>query len=151
MKKLFEESIFTRNVLVGLLDAYTHNQLIHIPAEFNNSIFWNIAHLMVTPQLLCYRRSGLDIEIDEKYVKRYGKGSKPSDDISVNDVNYVREHLNKSVLKIKSDYEKGRFQKYEAYMTSTGIELTCIEDALRFSAFHDGIHLGIILSLKKLV
>jgi len=29
--------------------------------------------------------------------------------------------------------------------------LTSLEEALQFSAFHDGIHLGVVLSLKKLV
>jgi hypothetical protein len=36
-------------------------------------------------------------------------------------------------------------------MTSTGIELKTIDDALGFSTFHDGIHLGVVLSLMKII
>lgn len=151
MNKIFEESLFTRNSLMKFLDAYTHDQLTNIPSNFNNSIFWNIGHLLVTPQLICYRRCGLEIEIDSEIVKRYGKGSRPGDEVAVSEIKYVKDHLINSFLKIENDYKKGMFQEYDPYMTSTGIELTCIEDALRFSAFHDGIHLGIILSLKKLI
>jgi hypothetical protein len=36
-------------------------------------------------------------------------------------------------------------------MTSAEIELKSVEDAISFSAYHDGIHLGIVLSLLKIV
>jgi len=55
------------------------------------------------------------------------------------------------VLKTQSDYKAEVFKEYRNYMTSTNIELCNIEEALAFSAYHDGIHLGVILSIMKLV
>ena len=64
---------------------------------------------------------------------------------------HMQEHLLKSIATLRDDYYKGVFSNYEPYLTSTKIELSSIKEALNFSAFHDGIHLGIILSLKKIV
>ena len=151
MLKYFEEALFTRQTLMKFLESFSVEELNRVPPQFNNSIFWNIAHLLVTPQLICYRRSGLDLQIDEALVKKYAKGTKPDGEAEVNEIDIVKRHLVSSAQRIEKDYKDGLFQNYEPYMTSTGIELTTIEDALRFSTFHDGIHLGVILSLKKLV
>ena len=40
---------------------------------------------------------------------------------------------------------------FKPYMTSTGIGLNNIEDAISFSTYHDGIHLGIVISQMKIV
>ena len=151
MDKIFETALFTRKALINLMEAKSREELVKIPENFSNSIFWNIAHLLVTPQLLCYRRSGLEIRIDEEMVAKYGKGTKPTEVILDKDIDYVKEHLLKSIATLRDDYYKGVFSNYEPYLTSTKIELSSIKEALNFSAFHDGIHLGIILSLKKIV
>ena len=75
MEKLFETALFTRVSLLNILESKSYEELVHIPKEFKNSIFWNIAHLLVTQQLLCYKLSGLEIKIDQDLVSKYGKGA----------------------------------------------------------------------------
>jgi len=151
MDKLFETAIFTRKSLLQIMETRNDEDLVKIPDNFRNSIFWNIAHLMVTQQLLCYKLSGLELRIDEEMVAKYGKGTLATAEVSKNDIDYVKENLLALVIKMKEDYEKGLFGHYKPYMTSANIELSNIEDALKFSAYHDGIHLGVILSLMKIV
>ena len=151
MDKLFETAIFTRNSLLKIMETRSYEELVKIPHNFKNSIFWNIAHLLVTQQLLCYRLSGFDLTIDEEMVSKYGKGAIATSNVSIEDIDYVRANLLVLVDKLKEDYEKGKFENYKSYMTSTNIELCDIEDALTFSNFHDGIHLGVVLSIMKIV
>jgi len=151
MDKIFETAIFNRNAMVSFLDKMTHEQLVKIPENFNNSIFWNIAHILVTHQLLTYKLSGLPITIDKNLVEKYTKGSTPTSNVSVEEVAYVKNNLVSSVLKVQEDYKNGVFKNYTPYPTSVGISLNSIEESLQFMCFHDGIHLGIILSLKKVV
>ena len=132
------------------MESRNFENLIRIPAGFNNSIFWNIAHLLVTQQLLCYKLSGLDLMIDEDMVSRYGKGAVATAEVSIEDIEYVKNNLLKMTINLKEDYTKESFKQFKPYMTSTGIELLDIDDALKFSGFHDGIHLGIVLSLMKI-
>ena len=151
MDKLFETAIFTRKSLLKIMETRSYEELVKIPDNFRNSIFWNIAHLLVTQQLLCYRLSGLDLTIDEEMVSKYGKGAVATSEVSIKDIDYVQGNLLISVNKLKEDYFKGKFENYKSYMTSTNIELRGIEDALTFSNFHDGIHLGVVLSIMKIV
>ncbi len=151
MNIIFETAIFNRKVLENLLKELTYHQLVKIPKGFNNSIFWNIAHILVTQHLLVYKNSGLPMDLDENIIKKYSKGSKPSTEIPEIEIDYVMKNLLSSVLKTQKDYEKHLFKQYEVYHTSVKISLNNVEEALKFSAFHDGIHLGVILSLRKIV
>ncbi|MCK5637360.1 MAG: DinB family protein, partial [Flavobacteriaceae bacterium] len=45
MNLIFETAIFNRKVLANLIDELSYKQLTEIPENFNNSIFWNIAHI----------------------------------------------------------------------------------------------------------
>lgn len=151
MEKLFETALFTRMSLLKILESKSYEELVHIPKNFNNSIFWNIAHLLVTQQLLCYKLSGQEIKIDKDLVGKYGKGATANSEVEHSDIQYVKDHLVPAMKQTIKDYHEGLFGNYAAYMTSTGIELKNVEDAIGFSALHDGIHLGIVLSLIKIV
>ena len=150
MEKIFETAIFTRESLLKIMEERNHESLVKIPGGFNNSIFWNIAHLMVSQQLLFYRLSGMDLIIDEDMINKYGKGALATAEVPIEDIEYVKNNLLEMSIKLKEDYTKGSFEHFKPYMTSTGIELLNIDDALKFSGFHDGIHLGMVLSLMKL-
>lgn len=151
MDKTFETAIFNRKVLVNFIKELTHQQLITIPVNFNNSIFWNIAHTLVTQQLLIYRFSGLPLNIKSDIIEKYTKGSKATKQISKEEIEYVKSKLVSTIVKTQEDYNQGLFKHYDPYLTSVDISLNNINDALKFNTFHDGIHLGVILSLKKLV
>lgn len=151
MDKQFEISVFTRTTMLNILESRSYDDLVKIPVHFRNSMFWNIAHLLVTQQLLCYRMSGLDLKIDEGFVNRYGKGSEATENVDVSDIAYVKQHLLLAMKQTQKDYEQGLFKNFKPYMTSTGVELQSIEDAIGFNAFHDGIHLGVVLSQMKIV
>lgn len=151
MEKIFEASLFTRESFLKIMEKHSYRELVKIPDNFRNSIFWNIAHVLVTQQLLCYRLSGLDIQIDEGFVKRYGKGSLATEEVEMADIEYVKSNLLSAMKQTQEDYNKKSFGTYKPYLTSTGIELKSIDDAVNFSGFHDGIHLGIVLSIMKLV
>ena len=151
MNLIFETALFNRRALKGFLEELTYVQLTKIPNNFNNSIFWNIAHVLVTQQLLVYEFSGLPKGIDDDIIAKYRKGSKPTSRVSKEDINYVKNNLISTIEQIQKDYKNGIFKEYEAYHTSVDITLKNIDDALKFNTFHDGIHLGVILSLKKIV
>lgn len=151
MEKLFETALFTRRSLLKILESKTYEELVAIPENFRNSIFWNIAHLLVTQQLLCYKLSGLEIKIDKDLVIKYGKGAVATKEVDNSDIQYVKSHLVAAMEETRKDYQNGVFNEFSPYMTSTGIELKSIEDVLGFNALHDGIHLGVVLSLMKVV
>lgn len=145
----FDITLKNRNIMASFLDSFSLDELNKVPAEFNNNLIWNIAHLVVTQQLLTYGLSSLPMLISENMVKKYRKGSKTEDDVSQGEVDEIKELLFSTIEKTKEDYKKGFFKNYKEYTVSTKSTLTNIEQAIAFNNFHEGIHLGYILAMKK--
>ena len=112
MEKLFETALFTRSSMIKILESKSYEELVKIPDNFKNSIFWNIAHLLVTQQLLCYRLSGLDLKIEEAMVEKYGKGSVAVEEVNREDINYVKEHLINASQNLFEDYKNDVFKSF---------------------------------------
>ena len=73
------------------LEKYTLEQLNTIPEGFSNTIFWNIAHIVVTQQLLVYKLSGLPMQVSDDLVEKYRKGTKPEQDATQEEVDLIKK------------------------------------------------------------
>lgn len=151
MHKVFETLRFNRRTYLDFLNQYTPKQLNHIPDNFNNSMIWNIIHTVVTEQLLIYDLSGLPMNISKDYVSRFRKGTRPGKEVTPEEISYIKNLLISLIDNTEKDYYSGIFKEYKPYLSSTGITLNNVDEALIFNMFHEGIHLGVILSIKKLV
>lgn len=149
LKNALEITKVNRKALAKILDHFSLEKLNKIPPGFKNNLFWNIAHVVVTQQLLVYGLSGLDKNIPEDWIELYKKGTSTQRDASEKELAQLQGLLFSTVEQTEKDIEANIFQKYSAYMTSTGFELKSIADAFNFNNFHEGIHLGYILALKK--
>jgi hypothetical protein len=151
MNALFELTATSRKMVAPYLEKYTLEQLNTIPEGFSNTIFWNIAHIVVTQQLLVYKLSGLPMQVSDDLVEKYRKGTKPEQDATQEEVDLIKSLLFSTVEQMKSDYDNKLFQNFNEYPTSTGFTLHNVEEAIEFNAFHEGLHIGILMSLRKFV
>lgn len=151
MNALFELTTTSRKLVAPFLEKYTLKQLNTIPEGFSNNIFWNVAHIVVTQQLLVYKLSGLPMHVSDEMVEKYRKGTKPEQEVTQSEVDELKELLFSTVEQMKNDYDNHVFQNYTEYPTSTGFTLHSVEEAIKFNAFHEGLHIGILMSLRKLV
>lgn len=151
MNALFELTSTSRKLAASYLDKFTLEQLNTIPDGFNNNLFWNVAHIVVTQQLLVYKLSGVPMLISDDLVEKYKKGTKPEQTVTQDEVELIKGFIFSTVDQMKRDYENNVFQNFTEYPTSTGYILHTVEDAIKFNSFHEGIHLGVLMSLKKLV
>nr|WHW29867.1 DinB family protein [uncultured bacterium] len=151
MQKQFEILRANRIQILKIIEPLSINQINKIPEGHRNSIAWNMAHLVVTHQLLCYKHSGLNILVTEEMVEKYQKGTVPQNEMTLEELDYVKEQLLALVDTFEEDYKANIFREYQAYPTSAKVILNDITDAFQFNNFHEGIHLGVILSLKKQV
>jgi hypothetical protein len=140
-----------RALFLKIIEGLTLEQVNAIPKGHRNSIAWNLAHLVVTQQLLCYKLSGLPCAVPEDMIQRFQKGTVPSKALSQQNFEEIKSLFVDLPLALEKDLEAGVFKNYTPYTTSVGIVLSNIEEALSFNAFHEGIHLGVVLSMKKLV
>ena len=140
-----------REIVLKYIDGLSLEQLHTIPEGFNNNIAWNVAHLVVTQQLLHYRMSGKDCLISDELIDANKKGTKPTDQFTQAEFDEVLELFSALPDTLEEDYNAGIFTDYKEYPTSTGFVLDSIETAIAFNNFHEALHLGVIMSLKKLV
>ena len=73
-----------QNILARMADL-TLAQLNIIPVGFSNNLIWNFGHVLVTQQLLCYKRSGQEMLVEEEIVNKYRKGSRPAAPVSLDE------------------------------------------------------------------
>ncbi|RXP64675.1 DinB family protein [Lutibacter sp. HS1-25] len=151
MQKRFDTLLKTREMLLKVIAPLTNEQINKIPTGFKNNIAWNVAHLVVTQQLLCYKLSGLDCMVSDEMIENFKKETAPNYHISDDEFAIIKAQLLQLPVKLDEDYSNGIFKNYTEYTTSVNITLTSIEDAIDFNLFHEGIHLGVVLQLKKLV
>ncbi|RZJ54157.1 MAG: DinB family protein [Flavobacterium sp.] len=152
MNPVFEVHKIIREILLKILDNHSLEQLNKIPPGFNNNLIWNIGHCVSTQQVLVYKLSGLPTLVSEDYIQKYRKGSKPEGDVSQAEVDEIRELLQKTLDQAETDYNDDEiFKTYSEYTTSMGFTLRNVEDALNFNNYHEGIHTGIIMSIRKFV
>ena len=151
LKRALEITKVSRKAFRNILDNYTLKQLNKVPEGFSNNLFWNIAHIVVTQQLLCYRLSGLDTLVSNEWIELFKKGTSTTKDASEQDLKDLKELLFSTIEKTAEAIEAGIFKEFTEYPTSTGFVLRSVNDAFEFNNFHEGIHLGYILALKKAV
>ena len=95
----FDITIKNRKILESILDNSSLEALNKIPTGFTNNIIWNIAHVIVTQQILVYRLSGLPYLIPEDLVSRFKKGTSPEADL--NQSNGVIHEIDSVILPSK--------------------------------------------------
>ena len=151
MQEILAITKASRNMVTKLIEGYTVEQLNKVPEGFNNNIIWNVAHIMVTQQLLVYKLSGLPMLVTEEMIEKYRKGSKTEHFASQDEVDEILSLLTQTIAKTEVDIQHNVFINFTEYPTSAGYVLTSAQDAMTFNNFHEGIHLGVILGLRKLV
>ena len=125
--------------------------LVKIPSGYNNNIAWNFNHIIIVQQILCYKLSNLKVDFPEEVIKRYSKGGKPDKKYILKDFELCRTIALTTVQKLKKDYENGVFKDYHEYQTSYNAKLTRIEEAITFNNVHEGLHLGYIMAIKRVL
>lgn len=151
MKHQFESLAIIRKNLLNAVEGLDTEQLNRVPEGFNNSIIWNMAHVLVTQQLLMYGMSGLELPIPSTLVGTFRKGTKPENPASDEEIQEIKKLFAISLAQAKTDYNSGIFTEYKSYQTSFGETLNTIEDAIRFNNVHEAMHLGYVKALTKLV
>ena len=138
-----------RVLLSKLLDKFSLDQLNTVPKGYRNSIFWNVAHTIVTQQLLVYGLSNVPMLVDPDLVKTYRKDTKTVREATRDELTLIKSLLFSTIEQTQTDYDNGVFKNYTTYTTSINETLSTVEEAISFNAFHEGIHLGYILAMKN--
>jgi hypothetical protein len=149
MKIVLEQTLAIRKGFYGILKTTPREELLKIPTGYNNNIWWNIAHVVVTQQILVYKLSGLSMQVPAELVAKFQKGTTPDGTATDEEIEQVKKLLFSTIEKTIEDYDNGVFKSYNEYATSANVTLKTVDDAFPFNFFHEGLHYGSILALRR--
>ena len=151
MEALLKQWKTLRSKYIEILDKYSLEQLNMVPDQFSNSIAWNIGHIIEAQQGLIYKSSDTPWHISMELYDLYKSGTKPERDLTQSEIDLLRELLSTQLLQTETDIKNNVFSAYNERKTGTGFHLSTLEDALHFNNIHEGIHLGIIMGMRRFV
>ncbi|TSE03001.1 DinB family protein [Aquimarina algiphila] len=151
MESVFRTWKTSRELYLDYFNNYTLEQLNKIPNGFSNNLIWNIGHIIVAQQALIYKDSDLEGYIPNELFELYKPGTKPTGKTSQNEVTELKELLLSLIKKTETDFYDGKFVNYNERMTGTGFYLTSLKDAFEFNNYHEGLHLGFMVNIKKFI
>jgi hypothetical protein len=151
MKEQFYFNITTRQRAAETITGLSIEQLAAIPPGFNNSLFWNLAHMAVTQQLLTYVLCGIKPPAEEDFINAYRKGTIPDAARLPVDMKYLLDNYALWPQLLEKHYSDGLFANFQAYKTSYGVQLNSIEDAIKFNNMHEALHLGYMMAMRKCI
>ena len=149
MQKQIELIKITRNRFIQLVEGLSIEQLNEIPAGMNNNIAWNFGHIVAAQQGLCNGLSGVALNVAPEFIANYKKGTKPEGFIGQEVVDRFKMYVVSNINDLEKGLEENAFADYQTYTTSFGNTLNNIEDAIRFIATHDALHLGYSMAIRK--
>ena len=141
----------TRILVLDLIKELSLEKLNKIPHGFNNNIFWNAGHLIAAQQSICYLRGGHPISISEDFFNNFKPGSRPERFFQSDEEDEMKKLLFGSLDILESDLQINKFEPFTPWITRTGININNIGQALIYLHHHEGLHTGIIYSMKKMV
>ncbi|OLY90797.1 DinB superfamily protein [Cnuella takakiae] len=151
MQSQIENVKRTRIFLLDLVKDLTVAELNEVPEGFNNNIIWNLGHLVWAQQGICYLRAGMEPKVDASLLTPFRSGTKPEGLIDEPAIAVIKQALLSTIDQLEQDYAASIWQQYTAWTTRYGVELKSIEDALNFLLYHEGMHAGYIMALKRIV
>lgn len=149
MNALFKIWETSRNNYLRFVESFTLDQLNKIPEGFNNNIIWNVGHIIAAQQSLVYRLSGQPMHISDDFFELYKPGTRPERAVTQAEVDEMKALLISLCDQTKNDIENKIFTSFTERMTVTGFHLGTLADALEFNNYHEGLHLGMMMSIRK--
>jgi hypothetical protein len=126
-------------------------KLNKIPHGLNNNIIWNLGHLVAAQQSICYLKGGLKPPLQEDSYDLFMPGTRPERFFDNDEEDEIKALLISSVDLLQKDIESNYFDSFVPWTNRYGITLNNIEDAINYIHFHDGLHVGVIMNMRKLI
>ena len=151
METSFEINKTSRNVLLKFLENYSLDQLNTTPEGFSNNLIWNIGHIIVVQQMLVYKLSGLPMMVADEMVEKYKRGTKPEHFVTQGEIDEMKVLLFSTLEKTRTDFAENVFQDYNEFTTMSGFTMKSSADAIEFNNYHEAIHTGFMMQIRKFI
>ncbi|MFC0189541.1 DinB family protein [Fictibacillus aquaticus] len=138
----------TRRFFLRNVDGLDEGILDVQPEGFNNTIRWQIGHVLTVTEQFMMGFPKKSSYLPEKYLDLFGKGTRPSEwSGEVPSLSELVEHLKNQVDRLQQIPSEA----YNQVLTKPFLGLETFGELANMAAFHEANHLGQIQSMKKIV
>ncbi|MCM3236538.1 DinB family protein [Heyndrickxia oleronia] len=149
---LLSSAVSIRRSLIQQVQSIPEELFDVIPEPFNNSIRWNIGHIILTHNYFLSLGQPNKSSLPENYIQLFKPGSKPSDWIEVPPTKdeLVKELSNQ--LSNLSGIASSTFDKHLDTPVEIGpLKLSTFDEVFNFATIHEATHLTTISCLLKVL
>lgn len=150
---IINQTLLIRQMIVKVLKAIPTEQADVIPPTWKNNARWHAGHLIVTPCLLTHGLLKEPLTVPEEFRQWFAKESSPANwsdpEALPSYADLVDDLIPLSGRLIETFKDRMDEPFLEPYTTTVGIVLHNPGEALNMSLAHDGIHLGLLMALRR--
>ncbi len=140
-----------RNRTLKIMKECPEASLERIPAGFENHILWNLGHIFTISEKLLFLDFDLPHHLPADFPGMFGNGTRPSrtefGNVSPDRIFNLLAGQPERIEKIDKDVSKSRLSK--PFQSSTGIIYDTVEKRMQFSIYHEGVHTGYIMAMRR--
>ncbi|MFC7372982.1 DinB family protein [Fictibacillus iocasae] len=148
------------DTLLKQLAAYRHNTLSVVvdvseemadivPDGFNNNIRWHLGHVYLDQYDWLYHNINEESPVPKHYRELFGFGTKPADwKLSPPTLNELKTRLSDQAEHIAQHFG---YRLDEELNSPTVLGMNTFAEILPRTFYHEGVHMGHIIALKKAV
>jgi hypothetical protein len=89
--------------------------------------------------------------VDDTFFQNYKPDTHPGTAVSAEQIAEIKSLLFSTVDTLEMDYNEGLFNANPPWTNRYGVEHENIEQSINFLLFHDGLHTGYIMAMRKLL
>ena len=101
--------------------------------------------------MLVYNLSGLPMMVSDEMVAKYKRGTKPEADANQEEVDAIQALLFETINRTKADFNEKIFKTYQEFTSMSGFTMRNAEDAMAFNYYHEAMHIGMMMSIRKFI
>lgn len=149
---VLEQTLAIRDRILDVVNSIPEADIDRIPESWSNNVHWHVGHLVVVPCMLARMLSGQALGLSEEYKTLFAKGTAPSawDGHTVPPIGPLKDQVRSVMMELFHEFANRLTTPFpQPYTTSAGVVLKTPGEALNFSLAHDGIHLGLLLALRR--
>lgn len=141
-----------RAITLQKLESITEDVADIMPKGFNNTIRWNVGHILIVQDQLASNFAGLPSQLSPEFVTLFGNRTRPSEwKVEPPTMQTLSYELKKQTDYIKESLGNRLQEKVIKPFVRLGFEMETIGEILVFSLHHEGMHTGVIYAIQRAI
>ncbi len=145
---IFQQVELIRGRTMEVFNNIMEEQADIQPAGFNNTIRWNLGHILTVQELMAFSFMNEPMALPEDLMKLFVPGSKPSEWESTPPTlealsNLLQEQTARIKQKLTGRMDEKLAKPFKDFQT--------VGEVLNYSIYHEGIHTGFLNALRRVV